>query len=51
MNAVERLQAGEHGVMVGLNGREIGATPLAEVCGQRRRANLEYYRMARMLAK
>ena len=49
--AVDRLQAGEHGVMVGLNGREIGATPLAEVCGQRRRANLEYYRMARMLAK
>ncbi|MCC7358288.1 MAG: 6-phosphofructokinase [Anaerolineales bacterium] len=49
--AVERLQAGEHGVMVGLNGREIGFTPLAEVCEQRRRTNLEYYRMARMLAK
>ncbi len=51
VNAVERLQAGEQGVMVGLQGREIEATPLAEVCGQRRRANLEYYRMARMLAK
>ena len=51
VNAVERLQAGEHGGMVGLQGREIAMTPLSEVCGQRRRANLEYYRMARMLAK
>jgi len=49
--AVERLQAGEHGVMVGLQGREIGVTPLADVCSQKRHANLDYYRMARMLAK
>jgi len=51
VSAVEHLQAGEHGVMVGLQGREIGVTPLPEVCSQKRRANLEYYRMARMLAK
>ena len=50
--AVERLLAGEHGVMIGLAGREeIIATPLAEVCAQKRHPNLDYYRMARMLAK
>jgi 6-phosphofructokinase 1 len=51
VSAVERLLAGEHGVMLGLKGREIEATPLDEVCGVTRRANLDYYRMARMLAK
>jgi len=49
--AVERLLADERGVMVGLKGREIETTPLTEVCANKRRANLEYYRMARMLAK
>ena len=49
--AVERLLAGEHGMMLGLKGREIEPTPLPEVCADKRRANLEYYRMARMLAK
>ncbi|MBM2848190.1 MAG: pfkA [Anaerolineales bacterium] len=49
--AVERLLAGEKGVMVGLQGREIETTPLEEVCREKRRANLEYYRMAKMLAK
>ncbi len=52
VSAVERLLAGEQGVMIGLAGREeIIATPLADVCGQKREANLDYYRMARMLAK
>jgi 6-phosphofructokinase 1 len=49
--AVERLLADERGVMVGLKGLEIETTPLTEVCANKRRANLEYYRMARMLAK
>ena len=49
--AVERLLAGEHGIMLGLNGRDIGATPLDEVCGHKHHPDLEYYRMARMLAK
>jgi 6-phosphofructokinase 1 len=49
--AVEKLTAGETGVMVGLMGREIETTPLEEVCATKRRANMEYYRMARMLAK
>ncbi len=51
VSAVERLLAGEHGVMVGLQGREISAIPLEQVCTEKRRANLDYYRMARMLAK
>jgi hypothetical protein len=37
--------------MLGLQGREIEPTPLPEVCADKRRANLDYYRMARMLAK
>ena len=49
--AVERLLAGEKGVMVGLQGREIETTPLEEVCSKKRYANREYYRMAKMLAK
>jgi len=51
VTAVEQLMAGEHGVMVGLQGREINPIALADVCANKRRANLEYYRMARMLAK
>ncbi len=49
--AVERLHKGESGVMVGLKAREITGTALAEVAGRQRDADLEYYRMARMLAK
>ena len=49
--AVERLAKGESGVMVGLRGREIAATPLADIASRQRRPDLEYYRMARMLAK
>ena len=49
--AVERLLRGESGVMVGLRAREIVATDLAEVSSRKRETDLEYYRMARMLAK
>ena len=49
--AVERLQRGEHGVMVGLRATEVIGTPLAEVSARKREPDLEYYRMARMLAK
>ena len=49
--AVEGLTAGKTGVMVGLAGRRISTTALPEVCGNRRQANLEYYKMARMLAQ
>ena len=49
--AVERLLAGEHGIMLGLNGRDISTTPLSDVSGHKHHPDLEYYRMARMLAK
>ena len=49
--AVERLHKGEHGVMVGLKAPDIVGIPLAEVSTRKRQPDLEYYRMARMLAK
>jgi len=49
--AVERLLAGERGVMVGMRGQDVIATPLAEVAGAKRRVELDDYRMARRLAK
>ena len=49
--AVERLHKGENGVMVGLKAPDIIGTALAEVASRQRAPDLEYYRMARMLAK
>lgn len=49
--AVERLLAGERGVMVGQQGNEIKSVPLEEVCANKRRVDLDYVRMAKMLAK
>ena len=49
--AVERMHKGESGVMVALKAREIVGMALAEVASRQRDADLEYYRMARMLAK
>ena len=49
--AVERLARGERGVMVGLRATTVVGTRLEEVSARRREADLEYYRMARMLAK
>jgi hypothetical protein len=37
--------------MVGLKATAVIGTPLAEVSTRKRDADLEYYRMARMLAK
>ena len=51
VNAVERLQRGESGVMVGLRGREALATPLEEAGSRQREPDMEFYRMARMLAR
>src|SRR3972149_6895764 len=42
---------GEYGAMTALDGREIALVPLSEVTSNERGANLEYYKMARMLAK
>jgi 6-phosphofructokinase 1 len=51
VTAVERLAAGERGVMFGLRGREVVGVPLEEAGAKQRPVDLEYYRMARMLAQ
>jgi 6-phosphofructokinase 1 len=51
VNAVERLLAGESGVMVGLRAREVVAVPLEEAGTRQREPDMEFYRMARMLAQ
>lgn len=49
--AVQGLVNGETAVMVGQQGREVVSVPLEEVTTHHRSANLEYYEMAKMLAK
>jgi 6-phosphofructokinase len=49
--AVERLHQGESGVMVGLQGSRVVNVRLEELSNKKREPDLEYYRMARMLAK
>lgn len=49
--AVEALLRGESGKMVGLTGREVGFLSLEEVTTKDREANLDYYQMAKMLAR
>jgi 6-phosphofructokinase 1 len=49
--AVERLAAGEHGVVVGLSGRDLVATPLADVVGRTKTPDLALLEMARTLAQ
>jgi len=51
VNAVERLLAGKSGVMVGLRAREVADVPLEEAGSRQREPDMEYYRMARMLAQ
>ena len=45
------LLKGESGAMVGLKASDIAAVPLEEAGTRQRAPDLEYYRMARMLAK
>lgn len=49
--AVERLHEGVYGVMVGLIGGQIVATPLGEVLAQRKSLDLRTYEVAKMLAR
>jgi len=51
VGAAKALAQGQSGKMVALQGRQIDLVDLAEVGQRNRRANLEYYTMARMLAK
>lgn len=49
--AIEALTEGQTDVMTGLQGRTIDLLPLADVIANQRPADLEYYHMARMLAR
>jgi 6-phosphofructokinase 1 len=51
MSAVERLAAGESGVMVGLDGRELVPVPLEDVMGKTREISDSYYEMAWALSR
>lgn len=51
VNALERLLAGESGVMVALDGRQLGTVPLAEVTSKMRSITDNYFDMAYMLSR
>lgn len=51
VSAVERLQSGTRGVMVGLRAPSVVDVPLEEVCARKREPDMDFYRMARMLAR
>ncbi len=49
--AVDHLARGEHGVLIGLLGGRITATPLAEVVAHRKPLDLALFELARILAQ
>jgi 6-phosphofructokinase len=49
--AVECLMAGERNVMIGLNGRDMAPVPLEEVNTHRGTLVMDYYEMAKVLAR
>lgn len=51
VKAVEALIAGTHGVMAGLKGKGIDFIPLVDVISNKRKVNMEYYHMAKVLAR
>jgi 6-phosphofructokinase 1 len=51
VDAVRRLLAGESGIMVGLQGREIGTVSLEDATTKQRNVSDEYVEMAEMLAR
>ena len=51
VNAVERLCANEHNIMVGLNGREIVPVPLEDATTKDREIGEDYYRMEHILSR
>jgi 6-phosphofructokinase 1 len=51
IKAVEALVEGTHGVMTGLKGKGIDFIPLADVISNKRRVNMEYFHMAKVLAR
>lgn len=51
VKAVEALIDGTHGVMAGLKGKGIDFVRLTDVITNKRQVNMEYYRMAKVLAR
>ena len=49
--AVDRLVAGEKGILIGMQRGEITATPLVDVVGKQKPLNAELFHLARSLAK
>ena len=49
--AVEALLQGQSGLMTGLKGRGIDFVPISEVVANKRTVNMEYYEMAKVLAR
>ena len=49
--AVDQLAQGRHGVLVGMRCGEICTTPLSEIAGTTKPANLELLKLARVLAR
>jgi hypothetical protein len=42
---------GKHGVMTGLQGRNIEFVPLVDVISNKRTVNMEYFQMTKVLAR
>jgi 6-phosphofructokinase 1 len=51
VKAVEALLEGKHGVMTGLQGKNIEYIPLLDVISNKRNVNMEYYQMTKVLAR
>lgn len=51
VKAVEALIEGTHGVMTGLKGKGVDFIPLADVISNKRKINMEYFHMAKVLAR
>ncbi|MBI3162528.1 MAG: 6-phosphofructokinase [Chloroflexi bacterium] len=51
VKAVEALAEDKHGVMTGLKGKGIDFIPLVDVISNKRKVNMEYYHMAKVLAR
>lgn len=51
VKAVEALVEGTHGMMTGLKGKGVDFVPLADVIGNKRKVNMEYYHMVKVLSR
>lgn len=48
--AIEHLDAGEHGLLIGLHGREVRGTPLSEIVNRTRPLEMQLLQLANVLA-